>query len=267
MYQQPMSVVLAIVTTVLPAKTRSLSEATAPKSGHYGEYGRQHQGRVALRDLGSGTDHRASGRGAVDQPTAPGYEVVASATPPPLWQRAEELFAGWRTGDKSALDELVRTLTPVLWQMVRAYGLGRDSADDVVQTTWLTLVRSGTSIRDDRAVLRWLTVTARREAWRVAQATRRTAASDDDVLEAVLPSSDSAESTALLDDEQRRLWRLVRAMSERCQRLLRVVAFSDRPDYAGIADSLQMPVGSIGPTRARCLTKLRTLIENSGGLT
>ncbi|MDQ3416976.1 MAG: sigma-70 family RNA polymerase sigma factor [Actinomycetota bacterium] len=195
----------------------------------------------------------------------PGQQVSVSAEQPPLWLRAEELFAGWRAGDQSAMDELVRTLNPVLWQMVRAYGLNRDSADDVVQTTWLTLVRTGASIRDDRAVLRWLTVTARREAWRVSQASRRTAASDDAALEVVLPTSDSAEHAAVLDDEQRRLWRLVRELSDRCQRLLRVVAFSERPDSAGIAESLQMPVGSIGPTRARCLTKLRTLIETPGG--
>lgn len=200
------------------------------------------------------------------QPTAPQSDPSAG-TEQPLWQQAEQLFSAWRAGDEVAMHELVRTLTPVLWHVVRAYGLDRDSTDDVVQTTWLTLVRSGASVRDERAVLRWLTVAARREAWRVSQASRRTRASDDEGLDAVLPAADSAETEAMLDDEQCRLWRLVRELSERCQRLLRVVAFSERPDYAGLADSLQMPVGSIGPTRARCLTKLRTLLETSGGNT
>jgi DNA-directed RNA polymerase specialized sigma24 family protein len=85
-------------------------------------------------------------------------------------------------------------------------------------------------------------------------------ASDDEALEAALPTQASAETTALLDDEQRLLWRQVSALSERCQRLLRVIAFSDRPDYAGLATELQMPVGSIGPTRARCLDKLRSML-------
>ncbi|CAN5598937.1 hypothetical protein BH24ACT11_BH24ACT11_11990 [soil metagenome] len=57
MYQEPMSAVLAIVTAVLPAEMWPPHAATAPKSGHYGEYGRQHQGRVALRDPASSTDH------------------------------------------------------------------------------------------------------------------------------------------------------------------------------------------------------------------
>jgi len=178
----------------------------------------------------------------------------------PLWQRAELLFIAWRGGDAGALESLVRILSPVLWHVVRAYGLDRDSADDVVQTTWLTLVRQGDSVRDERAVLRWLTITARREAWRVSQKSRRASPADDEMLDAALPRQASAETTALLDDEQRVLWQHVAALSDRCQRLLRVIAFSDRPDYAGLADELQMPVGSIGPTRGRCLAKLRALL-------
>ncbi|MDF2966730.1 MAG: polymerase subunit sigma-70 [Nocardioidaceae bacterium] len=183
----------------------------------------------------------------------------------PLWQRSERLFAAWRQGDADALNALVRILSPVLWHIVRAYGLDRDASDDVVQTTWLTLVRRSGSIRDERAVLRWLTTTARREAWRVSQRSRRTAASDDDALEAALPAQASAETTALLDDEQRLLWGQVARLSERCQRLLRVIAFSDRPDYAVLAADLDMPVGSIGPTRARCLDKLRALLSTPAG--
>jgi RNA polymerase sigma factor (sigma-70 family) len=158
------------------------------------------------------------------------------------------------------MESLVRTLSPVLWHVVRAYGLDRDAADDVVQTTWLTLVRQGDSVRDARAVLRWLTITARREAWRVSQKARRASPADDEMLDAALPRQASAETTALLDDEQRLLWQQVATLSERCQRLLRVIAFSDRPDYAGLAGELQMPVGSIGPTRGRCLAKLRALL-------
>ena len=178
----------------------------------------------------------------------------------PLWQRSERLFAAWRQGDADALNALVRILSPVLWHIVRAYGLDRDATDDVVQTTWLTLVRQGEAIRDERAVLRWLTITARREAWRVSQRSRRASPSDDEVLDAALPRQVSAETTALLDDEQRTLWRHVTKLSERCQRLIRVIAFCDRPDYAGLAEELQMPIGSIGPTRGRCLDKLRALM-------
>jgi DNA-directed RNA polymerase specialized sigma24 family protein len=72
-------------------------------------------------------------------------------------------------------------------------------------------------------------------------------------------------------DESRRLWSAVETLNERCQRLLRVVAFEDRPDYARLAQDLSMPIGSIGPTRNRCLAKLRALLDapptaQAGGL-
>ncbi len=62
------------------------------------------------------------------------------------------------------------------------------------------------------------------------------------------------------NDEQARLWACVRQLSERCQQLMRIVAFEDRPDYRGLAEDLQVPVGSIGPTRGRCLAKLKALL-------
>ena len=72
---------------------------------------------------------------------------------------------------------------------------------------------------------------------------------------------DGPESAALASAEGRVLWRHIETLSERCRSLLRVVAFSDRPDYASVAQALGMPVGSIGPTRGRCLAKLRLLLD------
>ena len=72
------------------------------------------------------------------------------------------------------------------------------------------------------------------------------------------------DATDVLGDEQRILWLAVARLNERCQRLLRVIAFDERPDYARIAQDLAMPVGSIGPTRQRCLVKLRALLEDDG---
>jgi DNA-directed RNA polymerase specialized sigma24 family protein len=76
-------------------------------------------------------------------------------------------------------------------------------------------------------------------------------------LEPFTSTAPSAESAAVEADECSRLWDAVAALDERCQRLLRVVAFLPRPDYAALSTDLDMPVGSIGPTRGRCLAKLR----------
>jgi len=182
----------------------------------------------------------------------------------PRWERAADLFLQWRSGRPRAMDELVRLMTPVLWHVVRAYGVDRALAEDVVQTTWLTLVRTHESITEPRAVSGWLTTCARREAWRVGKAHRRADATDTEDLEPMLPADDSAEHTAQQRDRDRRLWAAVATLDERCGRLLRVVAFDERPDYARIAQDLSMPIGSIGPTRQRCLGKLRVALEGAG---
>lgn len=177
------------------------------------------------------------------------------------WRRAADLFEAWRDGDSRAMDDLVRLMTPVLWHVVRAYGLERTLTEDVIQTTWMQLVRGHRSIAEPRAVSAWLTTTARREAWRIGKAGGRVEATETDALDVLLPEQESAEDRAATGDENRRLWSAVRHLAERCQRLLRVIAFEDRPDYARLAADLAMPVGSIGPTRQRCLAKLRALLE------
>lgn len=177
------------------------------------------------------------------------------------WERAADLFRAWRKGNGRAMDELVRQMTPVLWHVVRAYGLERTRAEDVVQTTWLQLLRNHESISDPRAVSSWLTTTARREAWKVAKAHGKLDTTDTDNLDALLPEQAAAEEHAIRSDEYRRLWTAVRCLTTRCQKLLRIIAFEERPDYARIASDLSMPIGSIGPTRNRCLAKLRALLD------
>lgn len=156
---------------------------------------------------------------------------------------------------------MVRALSPVLWQVVRAYRLDEVQAEDVVQSTWLALVRRADAIQDPAAVGAWLTTTARREAWRQRRRMQRDDPLDDELLERTTPAARSAESQVVEQDGNARLWAGVSRLSERCQRLLRVIAFSDRPDYAGLAADLGMPIGSIGPTRGRCLSKLKALLR------
>jgi RNA polymerase sigma factor (sigma-70 family) len=166
-------------------------------------------------------------------------------------------FAAWRTGDGTALERLVRLLTPTLWHLVRAYGLPRPAAEDVVQSTWLTLFRHADSVRDPQAVLRWITITARREAWRVSRHDQREETVDPELLDVPDSPSDTPDTAVFAAREAQRLWHHVRALSFRCQRLLRVIAFEDRPDYASLSVQMGMPIGGLGPTRRRCLDKLR----------
>ena len=173
---------------------------------------------------------------------------------------AAEALAAHRAGDSRLMPEMVDRITPLLWRIARAQGLSSASAEDAVQTTWLRLVQSADRIEEDRAVLKWLVTTVRREAWAVSRKGRR------DIVSDPIELPEDAQPDALLEVIEQLgrsdvLWTHVRELSERCRRLLVIIAYGDRPDYAAIAEGLGMPVGSIGPTRGRCLAKLRTALE------
>jgi RNA polymerase sigma factor (sigma-70 family) len=187
-----------------------------------------------------------------------GAAVTGGAVEDSLAVRAGRLFAAYRAGEDAAMSDLVRTLTPVLWHTVRATRLDNAAAEDVLQTVWLSLVRHGDTITEPNAVLQWLVVSAKRESWRVSRVQDKVRPEDVETTRAG-QGDGRAEvgeqvAGAQADDV---LWRHVQQLPERCQTLLRVIAFAAKPDYAQIARALGMPVGSIGPTRGRCLAKLR----------
>ncbi len=180
----------------------------------------------------------------------------ADQEPSTLTDKAAVAFSAYLAGDPQQMGRLVDLLTPLLWHTARAQGLSPAAAEDVSQTAWLRLIHHADSIEQPRAVLSWMVTTVRRESWRA----HKVAGRDSTDLDAVPEPSSGEPGPAqelVLGERQRVLWAHVQELSERCQHLLRVIAFSDRPDYATIAGSLKMPVGSIGPTRGRCLHSLR----------
>ncbi|MGB5952493.1 MAG: sigma-70 family RNA polymerase sigma factor [Ornithinimicrobium sp.] len=184
-----------------------------------------------------------------------------AANPPTLTDRAAIAFTAYRGGDPQAMGQLVDLLTPLLWQTARAQSLSPVAAEDVAQTAWLRLVDHADSIEQPRAVLSWMVTTVRREAWRQHKVAGRDSADLDLQPEAAAAEPGPAHNT-LLTERQRMLWQHVAELSERCKHLLQVIAFADKPDYGTIAEALKMPVGSIGPTRGRCLATLRTSLSN-----
>lgn len=196
-----------------------------------------------------------------------GYAVTETTTggtvEDSLAVRAGRLFAAYRGGDEAAMSGLVRVLAPVLWHTVRATRLDTAAAEDVLQTVWLSLVRHADTIAEPNAVLQWLVVSTKREAWRVSRVQDRARPEDVETTRATqsdgsVPVADVVAG-AEADDV---LWRHIADLPERCRALLRVIAFAAKPDYAQIARALGMPVGSIGPTRGRCLAKLRLLLDH-----
>ncbi|ONI89042.1 RNA polymerase subunit sigma [Actinosynnema sp. ALI-1.44] len=175
--------------------------------------------------------------------------------------RMADLLEAARDGDHSSLAGLVDELTPLLWQVARAQGLDRDTSSDIVQTAWLKLLGALDQIRSPMALTSWLVTVTRREAWRVRNASRMELPAKD-VLFAELPDHGPTPEERRVEVERtRQLWRAVSTLSDRCQRLLRIIAFTRRPDYDTVSAALDMPRGSIGPTRGRCLAKLRDALS------
>jgi RNA polymerase sigma factor (sigma-70 family) len=184
-----------------------------------------------------------------------------------LVTRAAHAFADFRAGDRSSFDRLVEAVTPLMWRAARGAGLDQVSAEDVLQTVWMSLLHNAESVRDPQTIVKWLLTAARREAWRVSrrrreEVQRSAAVFGVDSEEAMTLPHDvpGPDDVVFRDDRQRLLWQHVQELPVRCRQLIAVVAFADRPDYAHLATALGMPVGSIGPTRGRCLAKLRDLL-------
>ncbi len=188
--------------------------------------------------------------------------VTVQAGQPDRGARVASLLGAARQGDEDALGQIVTELSPLLWQVARSAGLGGGDAEDVLQTVWMRLVSHLDDIQDAKALASWLVTTTKREAWRVCAAGRRQVPADQDLYAELPEQTPGSEEQVILDDQRQALWVAIGQLSARCQELLRVIAFAPRPDYATVAGALGMPVGSIGPTRGRCLAKLRALLAS-----
>ena len=192
----------------------------------------------------------------VDEPRS----VTAPAGRPDRNARIAGMVDEARQGSMDALGQLVTELSPLLWHTARAAGLSSDDAQDVVQTVWMRLLSHLDGIRTSAALTGWLVVTTRREAWRVRAAGRRQLPADHEWFSVLPDARPGSDEQVILDDQRRELWVAIGQLPQRCQELLRIIAFVPRPDYQVVAAELGMAVGSIGPTRGRCLAKLRALL-------
>ena len=159
-------------------------------------------------------------------------------------------------GDQHAWDEIVERYAPLVYAICTRYRLGNHDIEDVGQTVWLLLVEHLGQLREPAALPGWLVTTTARECQRVVKAASRSEwTGRDDSLQFV---DDRAIDEEILMVERNAALRAVFAeLPTRCQQLLSML-ISDPPySYAAIHDELGIPIGSIGPQRARCLERLR----------
>lgn len=194
---------------------------------------------------------------------------TAEADPPWEGLHGSERYAvclhAARAGDRRALATLVNDLTPLVWHVARGNGLPNTIAEDVVQTVWLALLSNIHSLAEPKALAGWLITTTRREAQRVRGKGANQMHLTDEMAETLPSTQPQPEDEALRADRNNRLWRAFAGLPPRCQELLRLTVLAGRTEYRLVAEAMQMPRGSIGPTRGRCLNTLRELLDTEGG--
>ena len=166
------------------------------------------------------------------------------------------LVAAAGAGDRAAWDALVNRYAGLVWSVARAYGLGDADAADVSQATWLRLVEHLGDVREPAAVGAWLATTARREALALFRRRPVLALSEADSADLADPVPPPWHAT-LTAERDREVWQAFAGLSAHCQAVLRLLVIEPVESYAVAAAALDMPIGSLGPTRARCLAALR----------
>lgn len=170
----------------------------------------------------------------------------------------EDLVDGARKGDQAAWDAIVDKYGSRVWAVARSFRLSSADAEDVFQVTFLRLVTHIDMIREPPKVGAWLATTARHESLSVLRrAGRALPSSDDEVMDRPDPLLPSVESRLLKEERQAEVYAALARLSEPCQRLLRLLMADPEPSYEEVGRALDMPIGSIGPTRGRCLKHLR----------
>jgi RNA polymerase sigma factor (sigma-70 family) len=170
-----------------------------------------------------------------------------------------DLVTRARNGDKQAWDALVERYAPLVWSICRRHQLGSADAEDVSQSVWLQLVAQLNKVRDPAALPGWLATTAQRESGKARRAARRSLALGH-VLDATrIPGQQTgiAEHELLRAERDAALHEAFTRLPPSCQRLIAMLIEDPPVPYAQISAQLGIPVGSIGPSRGRCLEKLR----------
>jgi RNA polymerase sigma factor (sigma-70 family) len=160
------------------------------------------------------------------------------------------------SGDDNAWNELVTRFDGMLWSVTRRHRLSAADGADVVQSTWLQLVRHLGNLKNSAAVGAWLTTTARRECLRIRIASQHLIPYGDDLPEPPAHAA-SIDEELLRSESGAALRQAITCLRPRDRALVHMLANDPPPSYGEISDALDIPVGSIGPTRARCFARLR----------
>ena len=177
--------------------------------------------------------------------------------------RDEILVARCLSGDDDAWESLIERHGRVVWAVAHRLGLSQEDAADVLQSTWRTALEELSRVRDPGAIGGWLARVARHQAMRlrrgygIARKSRELIARED--IDTQLPDEDLERL-----EDRRKVQDALAVVGGRCAQLLQALYYEDpTPSYEDISSRLEMRIGSIGPTRARCLQKMLSAMEGT----
>ncbi len=182
------------------------------------------------------------------------------------WKDDRELVRACRKGDAKAWEELIRRYRRLIYSIPHVFGFAADRADEIFQRVAVKLVEHLGEIRRVEGLASWIAVTARRECRSYAEMDARFASLDE--LGGGSPTRNDPDILERLDaiEREHAVALAFERLDEPCRKLLSALYVEDpTPSYKEIAQRLGRPVGSLGPTRARCLAKLAALYRRMGG--
>lgn len=171
----------------------------------------------------------------------------------------EALVKAAREGDESAWSEIVHRYAALVYAIPARYGMDESTADDVFQDVFAALLHQLDAIRDVKSLPKWFITTTHRICWRMMRKSGR-----ETTFGAVTLEQDAPPEEQAMQWERQHMVRLaLDRLGGRCAELLTVLYRDDAAlDYVRIARELDMPIGSIGPTRGRCLRKLLGILRD-----
>ncbi|CAN5517189.1 sigma-70 family RNA polymerase sigma factor [soil metagenome] len=179
----------------------------------------------------------------------------------------DRLLARCRNHDTAAWEQLVDHLQRLVYSIPRRYGLSADDSSDVFQETFFALYKNLDRIENGRSLIKWVAVTASREALRIKKLSQRSVSTEFLDLDEMIASEDaSVEADAVKSELAFSLRMSVDRMGKRCRELLTALYFDEAESYEEVSSKIGIPTGAIGPTRSRCLEKLRKDLERQNYL-
>jgi RNA polymerase sigma factor (sigma-70 family) len=168
------------------------------------------------------------------------------------------------TGDLQAWNRLIDQYSKLIWSITANFKLAESDAADVVQTTWMRLIEHIDRIEQPARVGSWLASTARNECLRhVAARKRIVLVHEDGELDSADRHGPEVDEALLASERAQYVRDAMAHLPPQWRRLMELLMADPPASYSEISDQLGLPIGSIGPTRGRCLAKLRVLLEAS----